>query len=153
MSMFDNIVFDEFTLLEGEQAEAYKKRKEEERYNNRNIKSRNTYGYMNVGQGYKTKGKNKSHKDYMNNKYNRVVDQTTAQEKENNNRLHRSIEKAEREVKNRQILGKYNNKNFDGKDNKVLIGTDVRDAADAINRHERRHSKNESGIFSKIDFI
>ena len=31
MSMFDNIVFDEFTLLEGEQAEAYKKRKQIEK--------------------------------------------------------------------------------------------------------------------------
>ena len=31
MSIFDNIVFDEFTLLEGEQAEAYKKRKAEEK--------------------------------------------------------------------------------------------------------------------------
>ena len=31
MSMFDNIIFDEFTLLEGEQAEAYKKRKGEEK--------------------------------------------------------------------------------------------------------------------------
>lgn len=31
MSIFDNVVFDEFTLLEGEQAEAYKKRKAEEK--------------------------------------------------------------------------------------------------------------------------
>ena len=31
MSMFDNIVFDEFTLLEGEQAEAYKEKKDNEK--------------------------------------------------------------------------------------------------------------------------
>ena len=31
MSIFDNIIFDEFTLLEGEQAEAYKKHKAEEK--------------------------------------------------------------------------------------------------------------------------
>ena len=31
MSMFDNIVFDEFTLLEGEQADAYKRRKYNEK--------------------------------------------------------------------------------------------------------------------------
>ena len=31
MSIFDNVIFDEFTLLEGEQTEAYKKRKAEEK--------------------------------------------------------------------------------------------------------------------------
>ena len=31
MSIFDNIIFDEFTLLEGEQVEAYKKKKAEDK--------------------------------------------------------------------------------------------------------------------------
>ena len=153
MSIFDNIIFDEFTLLEGKQAEEYKKRKEEEKYNNSDIKYRNTWsGHYDVGQGYKTGGKSKSHHEFIKNSFGRVGDQSTDQEKENNERMLRSTKKADKAIKSRQY-GKFNNKNFDGKkDRDIIDNTDHLNAADAINRHERRHPKKESA-FEDIDMI
>ena len=69
MSMFDNIVFDEFTLLEGEQANNYKYKKVKEKYDQeerdytRRIKRRAAGRVSNISKDYKTGGTEKVEKN------------------------------------------------------------------------------------------
>ena len=88
MSIFDNIVFDEFTLLEGEQAEAYKKRKakeKEDREYEDDYKGSRSFGHFN------------SHKKPVSDK-----------DVEN---YWKSIDKGNKEVAKRDYNGRYKSSN------------------------------------------
>lgn len=167
MSMFDNLVLDEFTMLdEGKQAEEYKARKDKEEHDDamKNHKYRHTWdGHYDVGMGYKTKGETKSHDDYMKQRF-RGRDTSTDQEKENGKRLHDSYKKADQAVSDREAnysRAKVKNDKYAGhrfrSDNSYSYNDerdkDVARAADAINRHERRHGKKSAKTESALMLI
>ena len=167
MSMFDNIVLDEFTMLdEGKQADEYRARKDKEAEDDidKNSKYRNSWdGHYDVGMGYKTKGETKSHNDYMKQRF-AGLDTSTDQEKENSKRMHDSYKKADRAVSDREAdykNSKVKNNKYAGhlfrSDNSYSYNyerdKDVARAADAINRHERRHGKKSAKTESALMLI
>lgn len=132
MSMFDNIVFDEFTLLEGEQTEAYKKRKGEEkdkdlehsynramRYNTAGMeqyKGDNRKAYKDAKSATKAiKSSPEGDKSYRQAKHD-------AKEAKKNPNYYSDPDKAKASLKN-------------------LAKTSY--AVDAYDRHQRRHPKHE----------
>ncbi len=134
---------------EGEQAEAYKKRKEEEKYNNY---EKNQQRHMDVN--YTNDGKSKAYNantrglDYDKDKKRDLtkaekngLDEKKAleHEKKMQDIAQKASEKTRREMQNRN-----NSKDFD---------RNYQIAIDATNRHLRRHPNNECGIFESVKFI
>lgn len=159
MSMFDNIVFDEFTLLEGEQAEAYKKRKEEEKASAKEEdKKREIHGQKSY--------KNSSIHDRFN--AERLAKRELKnRRKESNNSEKESMKKLDawrhdmRNDKKMKDAEEAINKNSKNAKNISNFTDNISDnngsTVSAILRHNRKmsknNSKNESMIFSNIDFI
>ena len=125
MSMFDNVMLDEFTMLdEGKQAEEYKKKKEIE--------------------------KNREHvKDF-----NRAWNYTTSRmnDKEKMDDLDRKSSKALRTSDQGRALDKIKNNYQKNKENPIdttkgqKIVSKGAYAVDAFDRHQRRHPKTESAL-------
>ena len=120
MSYFDNIVFDENTLLEGEQAEAYKAKKAAEK----EAREKESEKYNNYG-----RDKRKFSQIYKDDpdKAEKVVNADNAYSKEKDNRAYRASTRGY----NYNIADKNFN-NITGKDKKGA-------AIDAIMRYDRRH--------------
>ena len=121
MSMFDNIVFDEFTLLEGEQAEAYKKRKQIEK-NREHVKDiERPFNYI----------AKKALPAANNTKEADLVDK----EKEYTKRIRTSPQGKALEKQEKHSDGDF----MSLKNQKILSKGTY--AIDAIDRHDRRHGK------------
>ena len=121
MSMFDNIVFDEFTLLEGEQAEAYKKRKAAEiKAAKKEDKEAINRQYRHVKADMKEKGIKQVFKDHID-KAGRVGADT----------VNKNSSKLNNELTKKGAM-------FDRK-----AQADMARAIDGVRRHERRHPKHE----------
>lgn len=143
MSMFDNIVFDEFTLLEGEQAEVYKKRKEEEKADkDKSEKERNDRRY---GVGSYTGSKNR---ERFGEKYKGTGDVKDYYmiSKKDGDRIDASLSKVDKDIERRrkEYNGNADHRNTDNeRKNYINALRCYSSAADAANRNMRRHPKNE----------
>ena len=126
MSYFDNIVFDENTLLEGEQAEAYKAKKAAEK-----------------------EAREKAEKELQDNA-NRRIEKSVAQNINSNEKL-KSFDKArkmidrERASRSDKIRGKdYNDDTKKAYNQHSNMYKSIMSNYDATARHFRRHSQNET---------
>ena len=120
---------------EGEQAEAYKKRKAEEearKENERKERDKRRYGSGSVGD--RMTRYNPNHYDYKGDKEKNIhgVDKMI-------NSINGKIDDMDR----KEIANEKLHRNSDIYDDKY----------DAINRHLRRHPKNECGIFESVEII
>lgn len=149
MSMFDNVVFDEFTLLEGKQADEYRKRKESQaraeknrHFANAQSRAARTVGNdidKSVRPGVGTVKAVQKQMEKRQNDIDRI--KTSPKGKKDTERYEKII--------NKSMDGKLSKKDYDFSKN---YEADVNYAADAIRRHDRRHPKTESA-FSDIEMI
>ena len=157
MSMFDNVVFDEFTLLEGEQAKAYKAKKAAEK-----------------------EEESRKHRERMNNRYHsgnkKFSNDTEASYKKEYDRRGKASQNASEKAenlrdnapKNKLFKKKENEKNrkeYEEKLNKAegeefnkakeygRLHASQNIAKDAIDRHNRRHGIKNESTFSDIEMI
>ena len=181
MSIFDNIVFDEFTLLEGEQAEEYLKRKKAEKEKEKEQYSQK-YSIKNRGEGKRSSDHDGSSKYYNSFDVTSEKDPkfNKAREIENHRRSYGDVmpkkTKSEEELKKardkeyksrkyaadvvenkkKEYFTKSHNAydKYDNKASKIHSNDiDTQIARDAAARHYRRHlSKNESA-FDEIEMI
>ena len=147
MGIFDNIIFDEFTLLEGEQAEAYKKRKAEEAKkakadDDKQAKSRMIRKFG--GELFKDESDmpDRNHKDF----------------KARMNIADRDFEKTNSKLEDKvdKTLVDYENNPSTKNKNKVLrdVSKNTMRAYDAADRHIRRHPKQyKESVFEDIEMI
>lgn len=120
-TIFDNIIFDEFTLLEGEQAEAYKKRKADEKaVKEKEYNERNERRYIGQTFGWKS-GSHPNPSEEMIEK--------------DGKRLYKSMDIEEKEWNNRKKTGK-NIENYSG-----AKPGEIEARMDAIDRHLRKEEK------------
>ena len=118
MSMFDNVVFDEFTILEGQQAEEYKKRKakEERAQTKKSMDRAARYTLSRIA--------NSSQNEYGDN-----ADKIAERIMKSSSRSAKEIEDMDDDCDNKKKV--------------IKTGTKMMSAMDAIDRHERRHPKKE----------
>lgn len=109
MALYD-ILFSEEFIFEGEQAEEYRKRKEEERSKKAqkdkdDIRKTNQYGHNKEMQGYNhTMAKHGYKKDFLDDDDEIVKTQNKTQ-RQTNNRANKGIEMTKRELANRSKKG------------------------------------------------
>ena len=152
MSMFDNIVLDEFTMLdEGEQAEKYLSNKREKKYEemDKDRKYTSASGYSSVNKrGY---GTNPTRHVNNNPAYDRgksLADLRTRYNDVMPSKKSKSEEKYEKALKTATDQATKAEKMAD----KAVTGVNKRDrsdwgaAYDAAKRHQRRHPKTESAL-------
>ena len=161
MSMFDNINFSEYSLLEGQQADEYRKRKAKEKeeaekeYTKKAIKRSHTdnpHPYEYSDPNYKSqyqKAKEKEFEDSHNSKGIVGKIKTAKERKEFNKDLEKKFEDRQSEsIKRRGEAHRRLQTNMN-KTNKDYYGKNRDDgdyAIDAAMRHQRRHTKHESVI-------
>ena len=147
MAIFDNVIFDEFTLLEGEQAEAYKKRKAEEARKTKSADEKQTKGRMIRKMG------GELFKDEANMPNRKHLD---SEVREDIMRKHypKTYKKMEDIVDN-DLVDMESNPSTKNK-NKALntVSKNTGKFYDAADRHIRRHPKQyKESAFSNIEMI
>ena len=130
MSIFDNIVFDEYSLLEGQQAEEYKKKKEDEKIEGmkKDIKRMNSYKSSRNSDG--------SMPEHLNDHNYASIHQV---DKNNAYKRRDNAGKAAVKLGKGERVSKLPEGEWHGMRDSVR-------AVDAIDRHQRRHAKHESVI-------
>ena len=154
MGMFDNIMLDEFTMLdEGEQAEKYLSNKREKKYEemdkDRRYTSTSPYSYSGDKRGYGTDPTRHVNKNPVHDKGKSLADLRTRYNDVMPSKKSKSEEKYEKALKTATDQGK---KAEEMADKAVKASINKRDrsdwgaAYDAAKRHQRRHPKTESAL-------
>lgn len=182
MSIFNNIIFDEFTLLEGEQAEEYKNRKKREQYQNwkdkqnkHDMRYHGTKSDYDKGEyGIKVKDTKKDNtsqkaKDIYSKEYKRreklsddLVDKYHDHKQNNHpgerpNGIFKGKEKKKYDEKKKAYDEKekeLRNKSYDEEERFRKYDMYHKEVKDTIDRHIRRHPKQyKESVFENIEMI